>query len=113
MHEPNSPPSGAPSARACPVVDLNERRLRALEESVAVTRARLDRLERKRLLAEVKAGRLRRKLARHIRELTEERQRVARLQEAAQARAPAPDSPTASSGLKRALRWAPSSCRQS
>ena len=59
------PPASSPSSV---VVDLDGRRLQEMERSIRKTRARLEKLQRKRFRAEIKAGRLQGKLARLNRE---------------------------------------------
>lgn len=61
------------------VVDLTERRLLQLEQSIADTRTRIESLELIRFRTEIKAGELKRKLARHIHDLKVLQERLADL----------------------------------
>jgi hypothetical protein len=70
-----------PSNQQQGVVDLTERRLLQLEQSILDTRSRIESLELIRFRTEIKTGELKRKLARHIHELMLQQERLAELQD--------------------------------
>ena len=72
-----STPASIPQRQG--VIDLTERRLHQLEQSIADTRTRIESLELIRFRTEIKAGELKRKLARHIHELKVLQDRLADL----------------------------------
>jgi hypothetical protein len=71
----------APSARGGDVVDLGTRRLQVLQASVEKTRGKLKKLERRLIRGELKKGRLRRKLLKRTRALSDLEHRLIGLQD--------------------------------
>ncbi|MGA7980628.1 MAG: hypothetical protein WCA32_10415 [Chromatiaceae bacterium] len=82
----------APSVRGGDVVDLGTRRLQVLQASVEKTRGKLKKLERRLIRGELKKGRLRRKLLKRTRALSDLEHRMTGLQDNAPC-APYPSSP--------------------
>ena len=73
--------SVTPMSQQDRVVDLTERRLDQLRQSIADTRTRIESLELIRFRTEIKTGELKRKLARHLHEMKELQARLAELYE--------------------------------